>query len=58
MIENKSHCQGDGGEEGSNYVQGCMEEIRGENIDCGMLHIAAWRGGDSGAKAAGAEYFC
>ena len=43
----------DGGEEGSNYVQGCMEEIWGENINCGVLHTAVGRGGDSGAEVAG-----
>lgn len=42
-----------GGEEGSNYVQGRMEEIWGENSDCNVLHIAAGRGGDCGAEVEG-----
>lgn len=47
--------EGNGGEEGSNYVQGRMEKIWGENIDCGVLHIVAGRGGYCGAETEGSS---
>ena len=51
--KNKKPLTGDGGEEGSNYVQGRMEEIWSKNIDRSLLHIAAGRSGDCGAEVAG-----
>lgn len=35
------------------YVQGCMEEIWGKDINCAMLCAASWRGGNSGTQAYG-----
>lgn len=41
-----------------NYVQGRMEEIWGEDIDRGVLYIAAGWGGDRGAEVAGCSFEC